>query len=250
MSRALRLEIYQNLCNYRKPLSFQLKETYPLPPYSTVIGMVHKLCGYQEYVPMKVSVQGEYTSKVNDLWIRYEGYSKYDPARHQVKIPISTKENSGYQGMTRSISTAELLVDLKLIIHILPEQEEKLDEILKALLYPREYISLGRWEDIVRVDNVEIVEIKEKTLEKNDFLRYDSYIPIDSVNEDNFENLNGTLYTLNKVYKLSEDGKSRVWEKVKVIHAYGDTDENELLTIVYENSDVLKDSKGDIVFLV
>ena len=83
-----------------------------------------------------------------------------------------------------------------------------------------------------------------------DFLRYDSYIPIDSVNEDNFENLNGTLYTLNKVYKLSEDGKSRVWEKVKVIHAYGDTDENELLTIVYENSDVLKDSKGDIVFLV
>ncbi len=34
------------MVNYRVPTSFQLKESYPLPPYSTVIGMVHSLCNF------------------------------------------------------------------------------------------------------------------------------------------------------------------------------------------------------------
>ena len=47
--KAVRLKLYQSMANYKKPTSFQLKETYPLPPYSTVIGMVHNLCNYEEY---------------------------------------------------------------------------------------------------------------------------------------------------------------------------------------------------------
>ncbi len=68
--RAVRLKLYQNLANYKKPTSFQLRETYPLPPYSTVIGMVHRLCEFDEYKHMKVSIQGKYHSKVSDLWTR------------------------------------------------------------------------------------------------------------------------------------------------------------------------------------
>ena len=75
MKNGIRVELYQNLCNYKRPTSFQLKETYPLPPYSTVIGMIHKICGYKTYNPMKISIQGTYESKVNDLWTRYEGFS-------------------------------------------------------------------------------------------------------------------------------------------------------------------------------
>ncbi len=70
--KAIRLKLYQNMVNYKKPTSFQLKETYPLPPYSTIIGMVHNLCDYKEYKEMEVSVQGKYHSKVNDLYTRYE----------------------------------------------------------------------------------------------------------------------------------------------------------------------------------
>ena len=57
--RAVRLKLYQNLVNYKKPTSFQLRETYPLPPYSTVIGMVHRLCEFDQYKHMQVSIQGE-----------------------------------------------------------------------------------------------------------------------------------------------------------------------------------------------
>ena len=36
--------------------------TYPLPPYSTVIGAIHKACSYTEYHPMQISIQGKYGS--------------------------------------------------------------------------------------------------------------------------------------------------------------------------------------------
>ena len=48
MHRAIRLDCFQNLVNYRKPSSFIIKETYPLPPYSTVSGMIHAACGFKE----------------------------------------------------------------------------------------------------------------------------------------------------------------------------------------------------------
>ncbi|HEX2926701.1 MAG TPA: CRISPR-associated protein Cas5, partial [Ruminiclostridium sp.] len=70
--KGIRLKLSQDMVNYKKPASFQLKETYPLPPYSTVIGMIHNVCGYREYHPMQVSIQGKYFSKVNDLFTRYE----------------------------------------------------------------------------------------------------------------------------------------------------------------------------------
>ena len=59
MHRAIRLDCFQNLVNYRKPSSFIIKETYPLPPYSTVSGMIHAACGFKEYHKMKLSIQGD-----------------------------------------------------------------------------------------------------------------------------------------------------------------------------------------------
>ena len=58
MEKAIRVQCFQNLVNYRKPSSFIIKETFPLPPYSTVLGMIHAACGYQEFHPMKLCIQG------------------------------------------------------------------------------------------------------------------------------------------------------------------------------------------------
>ena len=119
--KGIRIEAYQNLVNYRKPTSFQLKESYPLPPYSTVIGMIHAACGFTNYVPMKVSIQGRYYSKVNDLWTRYEfAGNSYEEGRHQLKSEDCTGKS---YGITRGVATTELLVDIELIIHVVPEDE-------------------------------------------------------------------------------------------------------------------------------
>ena len=221
--------IYQDLVNYRHPMSFQLKESYPLPPYSTVLGMVHNLCRYQEYHPMKISIQGKYISKTNDLYTRYEFKSgaKYDKSRHQM--------DAGGFGISRGIGTAELLSQVQLILHIRPENEHETKEILEAFQTPWEYPSLGRREDLAVIQEVKEVEISQRIPkddpedEKDDLY---AYIPLRYLEEELVEGRNtehgvkarGTRYLLNKRYYLENYGKEkdpkwiRRWEKVKVLY--------------------------------
>lgn len=64
MEEVLRIELFQNSANYRKEETVDNKMTYPLPPFSTVIGALHNACGLQEYHPMELSIQGKYGSLV------------------------------------------------------------------------------------------------------------------------------------------------------------------------------------------
>jgi len=240
--KAIRIEAYQNLVNYRKPTSFQLKETYPLPPYSTVIGMIHAACEFQEYVPMSVSVQGEYQSKVNDLWTRYEfAGSTFEEGRHTAKL--HSKEQGKDYGMIRGIATAELLVDVKLLLHIVPEDQTLLPDIESCLKAPSHYLSLGRREDILQINDVQIVELVKKKIENSPQLEYDAYVPVDKFGiRGDF----GTIYTINKIYKKIEIKKGseiRQWEKERVIHATKDK------VSLKTRNEMMHDSKGSFVFL-
>lgn len=245
-NKAIRLEFYQNLVNYKKPTSFQLKETYPLPPYSTVIGMVHYMCGFEEYTPMKVSVQGTYRSKVNDLYTRYEfGGKSYDKERHNIKIRSVENGKEKFYGITSGVSTAELLVDVTLIIHIIPEDESLVNVIYEALKCPKEYISLGRREDLVRIDNVEVVELQEYITNKAISLKHDAYIPIIESYSETGVDTKATVYNLNKCYEkvqVRKDFQLRKWTKVRVIHAAKGRNE------IFDGVGVTTDGK-DLVFL-
>jgi len=224
--KAIRLKLYQNLVNYKKPTSFQLKETFPLPPYSTVIGMVHNLCGYKEYKEMDISIQGKYYSKVNDLFTRYEFKNgmTYDKTRHQLEV--------GNFGVGRGISTTELLVDVELLIHIIPKDQSIINDIEKAFLKPIEYASLGRREDLVIIQEVKIVDVVEKMLK--DSVRgtedYSAYIPLDTIESVKLKNktqglrVSGTRYSLTKNYELVDQGTKsspkifRKWNKIDVVY--------------------------------
>ena len=225
--KSIRLKLKQNLVNYKLPTSFQLKETYPLPPYSTVIGMVHNTCNYIEYKPMKISVQGKYHSKVNDLATRYEFKNgmTFDASRHQIKV--------GEYGISRGVSNVELLSDVELVIHIVPEDENLVEEIFNAFKTPYEYISLGRREDLVVVDEVKIVEISEERI-KDENLRIDrdyrAYVPVEIIDkkkvfvEGSVDTIQykGTMYNLTKDYISVNYGSAkspkffRKWNKIKV----------------------------------
>lgn len=228
--KAIRLSLYQNMVNYKKPTSFQLKETYPLPPYSTIIGMVHNLCNYKDYKEMEVSVQGKYHSKVNDLYTRYEFKNgmKFDKTRHQLQV--------GEFGVSRGISTVELLVDIELLIHIIPKDQSLIEEIEMAFKYPREYPSLGRREDIVTIKEVKTVEVFEKELEEDIDLKeeYVGYIPLRLIENESIKvdgsrpgiKERGTRYKITKDYVLSDNlGNSRtpkifrIWNKVEVLYS-------------------------------
>lgn len=226
-NKAVRLKLYQNMVNYKKPTSFQLKETYPLPPYSTVIGMIHSLCDYKEYKEMEISIQGKYHSKVNDLYTRYEFKNgmKFDPKRHQLQV--------GEFGVGRGISTTELLVDVELLIHIIPHDQSLINEIEEAFLHPREYPSLGRREDIVTIEEVKVVDIFEKDKIKSSIRGkedFSAYIPIGIIESMVIKNkvegidVSGTRYILNKNYELVNSGTNkspkvfRQWRKEEVLY--------------------------------
>jgi len=229
--KAIKLKLYQNMVNYKVPTSFQLKESYPLPPYSTVIGMVHSLCDFKEYKPMKISISGSYFSKANDLYTRYEfkNGNPFETGRHQLNV-------NGY-GINRGVATAELLVDVNLTIHIIPEDQsgEFLNTIFEAFKYPKEYPSLGRREDIVLIKDVRIVDVEKKKLEKDLSNGEDNfaYIPVNFIQEKlvNYGdkksgmNIYGTRYELTKNYILNNIGTKskpkmiRSWEKEEVIYS-------------------------------
>lgn len=227
--KAIRLKIFQNLVNYKVPGSFQLKETYPLPSYSTVIGMVHNACEFTEYVPMKISIQGKYHSKVNDLMTRYEFKSgnTFDKTRHQINV-------DGF-GISRGVSTVELLSEVELLIHIIPENQDMAEEICEKLACPHEYLSLGRREDLVifteipKIVNIEEVKLTEtKDIQKG----YSAYVPVKMLEKEikidgKFLDIEvqGTKYRLPKDYTLENYGTAkspkifRKWNKEEVIYS-------------------------------
>lgn len=224
--KAIRVVLQQELVNYKKPTSFQLKETYPLPPYSTVIGMVHTLCGFKEYNDMKISIAGKFNSKVNDLYTRYEFSSgmTYESVRHQLK--------AGNYGIGRGVSTIELLVDVEILLHIIPTDQSLVEKIERAFKFPLEYPSLGRREDIAVIKEVKVVNITEDRLENTNRIaeEYSAYIPIEEYEKIKFKNkeegvsISGTRYRLSKNYELSNLGTDkkpkiiRKWNKVEVVY--------------------------------
>lgn len=66
-SAALRVKLYQQTACYKKSMAQKAKETYPLPPYSTVKGFLHYVLGANELIPMEISIQGTHEGKLFDL---------------------------------------------------------------------------------------------------------------------------------------------------------------------------------------
>ncbi|MCS5420969.1 MULTISPECIES: CRISPR-associated protein Cas5 [Psychrilyobacter] len=69
--KALRIVLTQNKAHYRKEESITNKMTYPLPPFSTVIGALHNACKFKEYHPMDLSIQGTYSSLMKQPYTDY-----------------------------------------------------------------------------------------------------------------------------------------------------------------------------------
>ena len=216
MRKVIRLECSQQLANYRKPTSFQIKESYPLPPYSTVIGMIHTVCGFTEYHAMDISIQGKYHSAVSEMYTKYAFGIAYDKDRHQAAVKNGDKQD----GINIGPGNIELLTDIKLLIHIRPEKEEDLETIKQGLLNPIVYPALGRHEDLLSIDDVDIVEMKESNRVE---LKYDAYVPIEGIHAKMIQKL-GSKYRLNKIFGVNPNTGLRQWvEKIEVSHVAKDT---------------------------
>jgi CRISPR-associated protein Cas5t len=227
--KALRLKLYQQTACYKKPFAFKVSETYPLPPYSTVKGMLHAVLEATSLIPMKISIQGQYDTLVTDYQTHY--FFKKDKTNEFALTVDGLGMEVEVQDLTTMPIYMHMLYDVEVLIHVHAEDEVLL-EIEKRINSGTTHLSMGRWEDLVRIDECELVELSE--CESEPFLKYNAYVPMKMiVYETHFP------YKLNWTYQIING--VRVWDKIPVGYILKGESIEE-----YEQLKV--DSYGDLVF--
>lgn len=207
--KILKLKLYQETACYKKPFATKVAETYPLPPYSTVIGMFHKILQAKpgEYFPMNVSVQGDYES----IFSNYQSLRMYKGKDKVTSMPRNVHQ----------------LLGVHLIIHVQAE-DDVIEKIYNNVVNGVETFTLGRNEDLVRVDGIKILgDISEA--EEVDVMN-SAYIPewIDA-------EISGISYRLNTTYKIKND--LRYWNKVNVKYVEKSTNMGVYFALIDEDGD-------------
>lgn len=191
--KALKLKIYQETTCYKKPFSVKVGETYPLPPYSTIFGLCQNILGVKSgtFEPLDISIQGTYESIVH---------------LYNTKVFIKPKDV-----ITSMPLYDHLLYGVSLIIHISGETSV-LNKLYNNLKNNCSFYSLGRREDMFRLDSIEFVDLQKIEIDEDGpliKLKNNTYIPY-SYDCD----ANGIYYRLNKTYKVKNN--LRTFEKVDV----------------------------------
>lgn len=210
--KILKLKLYQETACYKKPFANKVAETYPLPPYSTVIGMFHKILQAKpgEYFSMNISVQGEYES----IFSNYQNLRMY----------------KGKDKVTAMPRNVHQLLNVNLIIHVEAE-DEIIDKVYYNIINGVETFTLGRNEDIVRIDEIKILKNVEEVEEVD--IKNSAYIP-----EWLAKGISGINYRLNTTYQIKND--IRQWNKINVKYVEKHTNQGIYKTI--------KDEDGDYIY--
>jgi len=186
----LRLKIYQPHAHYRIPFTFSRRHTYPIPPYSTVIGLICNVLGIkgpienpEEYIiedfgisfkkfadGLHLAIYGKFESMTREyVWFRNLAKDSHEArfGSSSNRVIDQTPEHPGGQMPTR----IDVLEEVKLLIYIYHTDHtkkilSKLQEVFRnpeKRLYP---LHLGRAEDWIvfegdQEESVKIVEINE-----------------------------------------------------------------------------------------
>ena len=186
--KILKLKLFQETACYKKPFAFRIEETYPLPPYSTVIGMFHKIIGAKpgEYYNMNISIQGDYESLNLDSLTKIKFASEEKKRKYKNKYGIDIDA-------TTSLFYSQFLFDVNLIIHV-KSNDDIIDKIYNNIINGENSFVLGKNSDLVRVDLISYVT--ESDVE-NVIIKHNAYI---NENDSDF----GIHFNLNYNYQIKK----------------------------------------------
>lgn len=202
--KVLRLKLYQETACYKKPHALKVSETYPLPPFATVKGMLHALLDANELIPMKLCIQGEYETLVHDYQTHY-----FFKSNKTEEFPLTVDGLNVVRDL-KDITTMpiyrHLLYGVQLCIFVQAEMDV-LEKLQLAFFNCDKHLSLGRWEDLLRVDACEIVDVEQTDEVK---LKYNAFVPNEFLEDD----IASMPYRLNWTYRIIKG--VRVWDKIAV----------------------------------
>jgi CRISPR-associated protein Cas5t len=207
----LRLRIYQPQAHYRVPFTYQRRHTYPIPPYSTVIGFLCNVLGiddqekeeFKQLRKIKISIAGRFESKTTEyIWFRNLAKSAHVDR-------FGTVENRSVGGHIEHIGgqspvSIDVLNEVRLVIHLAHEDKSFLDNIRSSLGNPvhrLEVLHLGRAEDWIVIE--ELAESRELAVKREDgdykhffWIPEKMYSPQSGDGVIDFKHFEGLLYRL------------------------------------------------------
>jgi len=208
--KILRIKIYQPQAHYRMPFTYQRRHTYPLPPYSTVIGFLCNALGvydqrtelYQEGIlNLKISLAGRFESKITEyIWFR-----NLKKEKHVQRFGFAeNRETNGHIEHIggQSPMRIDVLNDVHLVIYIAHKEKKYLEVIKENLTNPikrLEVLHLGRAEDwIVLEEEPKYLDDSEINYKRRDAdYKYFFWIP----NQFFIKNGNGWEVRENNMYE-------------------------------------------------
>jgi len=186
-TKTILLELFQPFAQYRNPFTFYYAQTFPLPPKSTIVGMLQNAVGewYDEkYWDLKVSVHGGFESVFWNYQQLIKGDIKLQDVNNKL-ILVNQKRPLYGQGLKsqRTPINQQELFNGHLWIFVRGE-EVLITKIKEALGKPTKVLSLGRSEDTIFIKNVKICEESQitKSIAKKNLWLFDKPMYIKKVN--------------------------------------------------------------------
>ncbi|MCF8308392.1 MAG: type I-B CRISPR-associated protein Cas5b [Bacteroidales bacterium] len=231
--RLIRIKGYQPFACYRKPFSYGYWDTFPLPPFSTILGWVHWVIGESEKkqkLPMNIAVTGKFDTITYDL----QTLKKFDRIRknkEQIIIEEFSKALSNSPTYVANITN----IFLRIYIHM---EDEYMDRFINNVYYVN-YPSLGRYEDLLRIDEIKYIEPEIEHIQENGFsIEYGIYLKPETAQ---LSGIKGSNFNIPFYHQLVND--LRFFEKEKVVYV-----DSGLLDPIDEDLDIAVDKETDSIF--
>jgi len=186
MDKTLYIELFQPFAQYRNPFTFYYAQSYPLPPKSTIVGMLQNAVddwygnryGLKKWWDnLKISVHGGFESAFWNYQQLVKGNIQISEIENRILLvnqglPLY---NDGIKSQRTPVYQQELF-NGHLYIFIRGDKKI-LNEVKKALDFSSKILCLGRSEDIIFIKKVKFVEdVERKTVRKSIWLTYPTYI--------------------------------------------------------------------------
>ena len=224
--KALVIKAFAPTAHFSIPHLFSQRKTFPIPMYSTAIGIICNMLGSQERIDrflstsFEMAIVGKYESMEREYtWLRnISKKAHFDRFKSEnIRSVVGEIEHPGGQ----LPAVFYTLNNFQFNIYINPSQEI-MDMILDAFENPdpREIPHAGRAEDVIESLEAEIVELEEKGAAMIPD-PYHTWIPSpkhynksDERYGEFYEKVGGILFLISSVYRVV-DGQ-RHFEKIEV----------------------------------
>ncbi len=171
----LRIKLVGCLNSFRQPDFQTYHKTLPLPPKTTVGGMLGAALGispkevndeWLEKQRFLMGIVGKANGKANDLWQirKYESkqLASYKKFRDDVEKCTLKHEYEAITPYKTAVIVRELLFASEYVLYLTFQDDKDFPLIREHLDKPIWALSLGREDELIRIEEIKLLEVEEK----------------------------------------------------------------------------------------